>query len=261
MDRVYGEIKIPQEYATRLLLERFEIEGLNDREEQEQEEEGIYTAVDNSCRGNFDEMEEYLQEMKIPYDLFINGSDETSAIKHFFRPNENIYKKLCVNWNGSPIIDLVEIENLVNTENITVEKIKEHLEQVNPKVEDLHSFKVKYLSNSLECLDLKDFISKLEDEIPNGINPIFDKGIYIEVYVNPDGIYNEEETSNGFSCFRYIDEPLTYEELLSLFDEGSLKKDTLTINYIPSDDEDYQQERELAVPISNDIEGKLNSPF
>lgn len=58
-----------------------------------------------------------------------------------------------------------------------------------------------------------------------------DKGFYLELYGNPEG--KNSDIPEGSSSFVYIDEELTYGELLSIFsDLGSVKDDTLTINIV-----------------------------
>lgn len=114
-------------------------------------------------------------------------------------------------------------------------------------MESLINFEMALLSN---MINRDDFIEKLEDNLIDK-DIIFDKGFYIEVYINYNGIYSE--SFDGYSIFRYIDEELTYEELLTIFNDGSLKNETLTINIIPSQDNDYKPERDLAMPISIDV--------
>lgn len=71
---------------------------------------------------------------------------------------------------------------------------------------------------------------------------IIDKGYCLELYGNPDGKH-DSESSNGTSTFIYIDEELTYEELLKMFEQlGSVKDDTLTIRIV---DEGEIQERKM----------------
>jgi hypothetical protein len=83
---------------------------------------------------------------------------------------------------------------------------------------------------------------------------IIDAGFYLEVYTNPDGVFEKEQTSNGASTFIQVDEDTTFGELLDLFEgEGRIRDQTLTIQVIPAEDESYARERGFAEenPISS----------
>lgn len=100
---------------------------------------------------------------------------------------------------------------------------------------------MKYLSEEFSKNKAED---QLEELIYDG-NIIFDKGYYIEVYCNLDGKY-DEDSSNGASTFIYLDEEITYNDLIKLFQgDGSVKDDTMTINIISDNDPLYSQERDF----------------
>lgn len=67
---------------------------------------------------------------------------------------------------------------------------------------------------------------------------IIPKGTHMEIYVNPDGVNNEDVTSNGFSMFIHVDEDITYFNLLNLdiYDGCSVKNDEVRIDIITEDD-------------------------
>lgn len=64
---------------------------------------------------------------------------------------------------------------------------------------------------------------------------IIDQGFYLEVYTNYDGKH-DENSSEGSSLFVFIDMDITYGNLLSLFDDFSVKDDTLTITILGIDE-------------------------
>lgn len=108
---------------------------------------------------------------------------------------------------------------------------------------------------------LSEFISKEDDtecleDIVWGKEVIIDEGFYIEVYINIDGVYGDEDgehSSNGYSLFRYINKEISYEDFLNLdlFNEGSLRDSTMTIHVIPSTDKAYEDERNMCVNLFN----------
>lgn len=81
-------------------------------------------------------------------------------------------------------------------------------------------------------------------------NIIIDEGFYLEIYINPDGVYcdeDEECSSNGYSLFRHINKSISFGDFLELelFNEGSLKDSTMTINIIPNKDPLYEEDRSM----------------
>lgn len=67
---------------------------------------------------------------------------------------------------------------------------------------------------------------------------IIPKGTHMEIYVNPDGIYEEDLTSDGFSIFLYIDKDITYYNLLDadIYDGCSVKNNEVRIDIITESD-------------------------
>lgn len=98
-------------------------------------------------------------------------------------------------------------------------------------------------------------------------NCLLEKGLYLEIYCNPDGIYydnvelNEDEddeeidTSNGFSLFLLIDKNITYHELLNLdiYEGCSVKNNEVRIDIITEDDSFDRLFQCSFTPISNII--------
>lgn len=83
---------------------------------------------------------------------------------------------------------------------------------------------------------------------------LIDAGFYLEVYTNPDGVFEDEQSSNGASTFVWIDEDTLFGELLDVFEDmGRIRDQTLTVSVIPAVDEIYAKEREFAKrnPISS----------
>lgn len=101
---------------------------------------------------------------------------------------------------------------------------------------------MKKLSN---FYDQNQFMDSVEDVLGSGKDDVLiDVGFYLEGYMNPDGVFNDDEDahSNGSSLYLYVDVETTFEEMLGLF-EGRLKDQTLTISIIPSVDVTYEEER------------------
>jgi len=83
---------------------------------------------------------------------------------------------------------------------------------------------------------------------------LIDAGFYLEVYTNPDGVFEEEQSSNGASTFVWIDEDTLFGELLDVFEDmGQIRDQTLTVSVIPAEDEIFAKERDFAKrnPISS----------
>lgn len=94
------------------------------------------------------------------------------------------------------------------------------------------------------------------------------KGLYLEIYCNPDGIYydngeydedgeNEEDidTSNGFSLFILIDKDITYHELLELdiYEGCKIKDNEVRIDIITKNDPFNRLSECSFAPLSNMI--------
>lgn len=88
------------------------------------------------------------------------------------------------------------------------------------------------------------------------------KGLRLEIYCNPDGIYyNDEEeiedidTSNGFSLFILIDNDITYYELLNLdiYEGCRIKDNEVRIDIITKDDTFNRLSECSFVPLSTII--------
>lgn len=97
------------------------------------------------------------------------------------------------------------------------------------------------------------YIEHLEDIVWNE-DIVIDEGFYLEVYINPDGVYGDEDgehSSNGYSLFRYVNKDVTLGEFLNmdLFNEGSLRDSTMTIFVIPNEDSMFEEERNLCTPL------------
>ena len=110
--------------------------------------------------------------------------------------------------------------------------------------------KVKRLS---DIISMDDYVKGLEDIVWSG-EAIIDKGFYLEIYINSDGVIPNEDseiTSNGYSCFRYINQDVTLDELLTMddFSEGLLRKFTMTITVIPNKDPLFARKREMCIPL------------
>lgn len=106
----------------------------------------------------------------------------------------------------------------------------------------MHEFnKLKKLS---EIISMNEYQDHLEDVLWEG-NVMIDEGFYLEVYINPDGI--DDDTSNGHSYYKHINNEITFEELVNLkqFSQGSFRKMTMTINIIPDQNEQFQEKRNL----------------
>lgn len=101
----------------------------------------------------------------------------------------------------------------------------------------------------IDLIDKNDYIKHLEDEIWNE-KILIDEGFYVEVYINPDGIY---QSSNGYSLFRYVNKEISFGDLLKLelFNQGSLKESTMTISIIPNKDISFKEERKLCTNLFN----------
>lgn len=105
----------------------------------------------------------------------------------------------------------------------------------------MHEFnKLKKLS---DIVSMNEYQNHLEDILWEG-NAMIDAGFYLEVYINPDGI-DDEDSTDGESFFVFINKEITFEEFTNLkqFSHGSLRKQTMTINVIPNEDELYEDER------------------
>lgn len=112
--------------------------------------------------------------------------------------------------------------------------------------------KTKRLS---DIISKNDYIEHLEDMVWDE-DIVIDPGFYLEVYINPDGVYGDEDgehSSNGYSIFRYINKDITLGEFLNmdLFAEGSLRDSTMTIFVIPNEDSLFEEERNLCTPYSH----------
>lgn len=110
--------------------------------------------------------------------------------------------------------------------------------------------KTKRLS---DIISKNDYIEHLEDMVWDE-DIVIDQGFYLEVYINPDGVYSDEDgghSSNGYSIFRYINKDITLGEFLNmdLFAEGSLRDSTMTIFVIPNEDSLFEEERNLCTPL------------
>ena len=68
---------------------------------------------------------------------------------------------------------------------------------------------------------------------------IIPKGTYMEIYVNPDGIYEENLSSDGYSMFLSVDKDITYFELLNadIYDGCSVKNNEVRNDIITENDE------------------------
>lgn len=102
-----------------------------------------------------------------------------------------------------------------------------------------------------DIISMNEYVEGLEDIIWDG-SVIIDKGFYLEIYINPDGVIPNENgdiTANGYSCFRYVNKDVTLDELLKMddFSEGSLRKFTMTIIVIPNQDPLFTREREMCI--------------
>jgi hypothetical protein len=96
---------------------------------------------------------------------------------------------------------------------------------------------LKFLS---ELMDVKGAVDT--DRIENIIfqDCKIDRGLYIEAYYNPDGVCNEEETSDGGSIFISMDQPISYfalVEILCKYTGCKLKDDELTIRIVNDEKE------------------------
>ena len=88
------------------------------------------------------------------------------------------------------------------------------------------------------------FTLRIEEDILD--NDIIDKGFFLEVCA----IRNGKE----ISYYRFIDEDITWETLLSLFEnEGSIYDGTLTVSIIPNFEPMFQTIREQSIPISLEL--------
>lgn len=110
--------------------------------------------------------------------------------------------------------------------------------------------KVKRLS---DIISKNEYVEHLEDIVWDE-DVVIDAGFYLEVYINPDGVYgdeNGEHSSNGYSIFRYINKDITLGEFLNmdLFAEGSLRDLTMTIYVVPDKDALFADERSLCTPL------------
>ncbi|PLS19555.1 hypothetical protein CVD28_03820 [Bacillus sp. M6-12] len=99
------------------------------------------------------------------------------------------------------------------------------------------------------------------ENILGDVEVIFDEGYYLEIYIQPNGVsyVNPEDikTGNvdrGFYFFRYIDKECTYEELLNIFYIGSIKEETMTLTVIPSKEWFFENQRNISVPISMELD-------
>lgn len=104
-----------------------------------------------------------------------------------------------------------------------------------------------------DIISKDDYIEHLEDIVWNE-DIVIDEGFYLEVYINPDGVYGDEDSehsSNGYSLFRYVNKDVTLGEFLNmdLFNEGSLRDSTMTIFVIPNEDSMFEEERNLCTPL------------
>lgn len=102
-----------------------------------------------------------------------------------------------------------------------------------------------------------EYVDYLENIIGD-TNLLIDKGYFIEIYINPNGVdiasKHIEETALYY--WRHIDEECTYGDLLLIFKEGSIKENTLTFRLIPTNDVFFAKEREKSSPISIDLKWK-----
>lgn len=114
-----------------------------------------------------------------------------------------------------------------------------------------------------EVKKLSDIVSSDEyvDNLENIIgdtNLLIDKGFYIEIYFNPNGVditrKHIEETAIYY--WRHIDRECTYGDLLLIFNEGSIRDNTLTFRLIPNEDVFFTKERKKSSPISVDLNWK-----
>lgn len=109
-----------------------------------------------------------------------------------------------------------------------------------------------------ESMRLSDIVPKnelleeLENVLPD-LSVMIDKGFYIEGYLHPEGVYRGK-IENGFRFIRYIDQELTYGELLAIFGKDSVKNGTVTLSVLPCMEKMFETERAESVPISIELE-------
>ena len=104
-----------------------------------------------------------------------------------------------------------------------------------------------------DIISKNDHVEHLEDMVWDS-EIVIDEGFYLEIYINPDGIYgdeNSEHSSNGYSMFRYINKDITLGKFLNmdLFSEGSLRDSTMTISVIPNEDSLFEEEWNMCIPL------------
>lgn len=92
------------------------------------------------------------------------------------------------------------------------------------------------MKNIYEILKIKGTIKHLQDILFE--NCIIPEGTHMEIYCNPDGVY-DEDSSNGFSMFLVLDKDVSYFDIINNSDllEGcSVKNDEIIIDIIGEDD-------------------------
>lgn len=94
---------------------------------------------------------------------------------------------------------------------------------------------LKFLS---ELMDVKGAVDsdRIEDMVFEDCK--VDRGLHIEAYYNPDGVYNEDESSDGGSIFIFVDQPISYFKLIDVIctDTGcNLKDDEVTFRIVNDD--------------------------
>lgn len=95
-------------------------------------------------------------------------------------------------------------------------------------------FKEDFMKKIFELL-MDDYENIQEMVFENCIIP---EGTFMEIYVNPDGIYEEDLTSDGFSLFLHVDKEITYYDLLNadIYEGCTVKNDEVRIDLITEED-------------------------
>lgn len=170
-----------------------------------------------------------------------------------------------VNADNGPFIDPVLFHNgrEVFVGEVEYQIVQEFCFEYN-KTEYVVKIKPKTLSDTVSknhCTDrLEDYFT--EDGL------IIDKGYYLEIYINPDGV--DSGTSNGRSYFFYVNKPVSVREFLSMdkLKDGNLKDGTMTINLIPAEGDAFEKERMVSerliplrtfrIPVTFEMYGTLD---
>lgn len=106
------------------------------------------------------------------------------------------------------------------------------------------------MKNIFEVLETKGNVEAIQDVIFKDC--VIPKGTHMEIYCNPDGIY-DEDSNNGFSLFLVADKDVNYFDIINnsdLLESCSVKDDEVRIDIIEEDDEFNRLEECEFTPIS-----------